>query len=234
SSDLKPEAFGALKASVSGDAFTATASTKGIAGEYSIAITQLAATQTLAAAGQADRTTAIATGSGTVDIEVALADGTTKTLTLNEADTSLNGIVKAINADSELGIKATLVNDGSGTPHRLLLTASDSGTDAAVASITVEGSNELQAAMGYNSTNSGGAVGSLTQQQAAANAQLTINGIAITSQSNTVEDAIEGVQLTLSKGITDPAYLSSQSDDAVAADDINAFVTAYNKLQITI
>src|SRR5690606_38490500 len=78
----KPEAFGSLKASVSGDAFTATASAKGIAGEYSIAVTQLAATQTMVAAGQADRTTAIATGSGTVDIEIALADGSTKTLTL--------------------------------------------------------------------------------------------------------------------------------------------------------
>lgn len=230
----KAEAFGALKASVSGDAFTATASAKGIAGEYNISVNQLAATQTMVAAGQADRTTAIATGSGTVDIEIALAGGGTKTLTMDEADTSLNGIVKAINADPELGIKATLVNDGSGAPHRLLLTASASGTDAAVASITVEGSNELQAAIGYNSTNSGGATGGLTQQQAAANAQLTINGIAVTSQSNHVTDAIEGVELTLSKVTTEPATLSLVNDDTVTADAINAFVTAYNKLQTTI
>src|SRR5690606_26225657 len=133
----KAEAFGALKTNVSGDALTASATPKGIAGEYSIVVSQLAATQTLVAAGQADRTTAIATGTSTVDITITLADGSAKTLTMNKTDTSLNGIVKAINDDPDLGVKATIINDGSGAPHRLLLTAASAGTDAAVASITV-------------------------------------------------------------------------------------------------
>src|SRR5690606_26339910 len=185
-------------------------------------------------AGQAERTQPIVTGTGTVDIEIELADGSTRTLTLDQADTSLDAIVKAINNDPELGVKATLINDGSDTPHRLLLSAATTGTDAAVASITVEGSNELQAAIGYNSTNGGGAAGGLAQQQAAANAQLTINGIPVTSQDNTVDDAIEGVTLTLSKVSTDPVALSVVRDDKVTSDAINVFVTAYNKLQTTI
>ncbi|RTZ47571.1 flagellar hook-associated protein 2 [Candidimonas sp. SYP-B2681] len=227
----KAETFGALKTSANGDAFTAVATSSAVAAEYSIKITDLASSQTLVAAGQADRATTIAGegDTGPIDIEIALGNDSKKTITINKEDTSIDGIMKAINNDPELGVSATVINDGLESPFRLVLTAKATGTKAAVTSITVTGSPNLQGAIGYNSDD-----GNLFEQTAAENAKLTVNGLAIVSQSNTIRDVLDGVTLTLSKKTTEPTILSIARDDAVTSAAINAFVTAYNKLQGTV
>ncbi|SHI18941.1 flagellar filament capping protein FliD [Pollutimonas bauzanensis] len=234
----KAETFGALKTTVSGDAFTASASAKGIAGQYRIEVQELATAQTLTSAGQTNRKAALADGK--VGIEIKLAGNAAKTLTLDSADTSLEGIAKAINSDSSLGVSATLINDGSVPPKSyLLLTAKETGEKASIERITVTDAGAgtdvtaLQNTIGFVK-GSGGApnTGALTEQ-AAKNASLLVNGIQITSQSNTVEDAIDGVTLTLLKkneaGSADT--LSITKDDSVASKAINTFVSAYNNLQ---
>ena len=122
------------------------------------------------------------------------------------------------------------VNDGSGTPHRLLLTSRATGTESAVASITVDGNAELEAFLGYDKVAGTGAF----TEQAATNAQLSINGISITSQTNSIEDAIDGIALTLKQTTDAPASLSVTRDDTAATKAINDFVKAYNSLQGTI
>ncbi|NYT86229.1 flagellar filament capping protein FliD [Pollutimonas harenae] len=232
----KTDTFGALKTSVGGESYTAAASTKAIAGNYNIEVTTLASAQSLTSAPQAARDTQLATGK--VDITVTLNDGTATTLTLDAADTSMEGIVKAINEKSGLGVSATLVNDGKDTPqHYLLLTTKDTGEDAAIASISVSASgddpttdvSQLQSLIGFDK---GAGTGNFTET-AARNAAITINGIAIESQSNTIEDAIEGVTLTLLKETEadKPQTLSVTRDDSVTSKAVNTFVTAYNNLQ---
>jgi flagellar hook-associated protein 2 len=226
----KADTYGALKTSVGGDFFTATATNKAIAGQYSIEVSQLATAQTLTSAGQAARNVAIATdAAGPVDIQITI-DGEVKTLTLDKANTSLEGIVKAINADSSLGVSATLINDGGATPHHLLLTAKGTGDKAAVTAIQVVGSTELENVISFDQ---GGVLPSVLDEAAAKNATLKINGIDISSQTNTVTDAIEGVTLTLTK--QNPAgettNLSVTRDDSVTSKAVNTFVTAYNNLQ---
>src|SRR5690606_19893076 len=70
-------------------------------------------------------------------------------------------------------------------------------------------------------------------EEAAKIAKLSINGIAIESQGNTVEGAIEGVTLTLAKETEDGKAntLSLTRNDEVTSKAINTFVTAYNNLQ---
>src|SRR5690606_2570553 len=101
--------------------------------------------------------------------------------------TSLEDLVAAINADPDLGVHATLVNDGSDTPHRLLLTAAETGTDAAITGISVSGNsdpeNQLQSLIGFNEAQPSS---SLQERVAASDALIDINGISITSQSNTI------------------------------------------------
>ncbi len=223
----KAETFGALKTNVNGDGFTATSTSKAIAGQYSIQVDELATSQTLTSVGQTSRTTALGSGTGAVEIKITV-NGEIKTLKLDQADTSLDGIVKAINSDSSLGLGATLVNDGSGSPHRLLLTASSTGEAASITKIETTNTG-LQSVIGFTK----GSASPLTET-AAKNAQLTINGIGVTSETNTIENAIEGVTLTLSKKTTEAATLSITRDDSVATKAINAFVTAYNSLQTTI
>ncbi|WP_353151364.1 flagellar filament capping protein FliD [Pollutimonas bauzanensis] len=227
----KAEAFGALKTSVSGDAFTATASSKAIAGQYNIEVQQLATHQTLTSVGKTSRTEVLAAGK--VEIEIKIAGQDAKTLTLDSTDTSLEGIAKAINGDSSMGVSATLINDGS--KSYLLLTAKNTGTEASVESISVSDAGagtditELQNTIGFTQGGSSNAL----QEKAAENAKVMFNGIEINSQTNVIEDAIEGVTLTLLKkntaGSTDA--LSVTRDDAVTSKAINDFVTAYNSLQ---
>lgn len=230
----KADSFGAIATKTGSDAISATATTGAIPGQYSIQVDQLATTQTLVYAGQADRTTAIGTG-GTISI--TLNDGKpARTLDLTGGDTSLNGLMKAINADPDIGVNATVVNDGQGTPYRLLLTSRTTGTEAAITQIAVTGNDELNAFLGTQITNGADSSNGGVVVQQAQDAALSINGIVITSHSNTISDVIDGVSLTLNKttGADAPASLNLSRDDSAAKKAITDFVSAYNTLQTTI
>ena len=224
----KPEAFGAMKASVSGEGVSASATSSAIAGNYSVVVDTLATSQTLVTAGAASRTDAIGTGG---EITLTLGDGSTKTLSMADGDTSINGLIAAINGDDSLGVQATVINDGDpSNPYRLMLTATNTGTQAVVTQIDVQGNTDLANLLNFEQ----GAGGTVTEQ-AATNAQISINGIDITSQSNTIEDVIEGVTLTLNEA--DPAKtlnLSISRDDSATTRAITNFVNAYNALQGTL
>lgn len=228
----KENTLGALKATTTGDAYTATASSKAIAGDYRIEVTDLASTQTLVSEGQTDRSAAISEG-GVITFTFEGKDATT--LDLKGKIVSMEDLVKAINADSKLGVRATLVNDGSNAPHRLLLTSTETGTDAAITSISVTGNtdpgNGLQSLIGYDAASQN--TSPMTQQVAAQNAAIKVNGLEISSQSNSIKDAIEGVTLNLLEaGSTQTLKITR--DDTAAATAIKGFVTAYNALQTTI
>src|SRR5690606_10948972 len=77
----------------------------------------------------------------------------------------------------------------------------------------------------------------LSQTVIGKDATLKINGITVTSQSNKVEDAVEGVTITLNKAAAagaSPDTLSVTRDDSVTTTAVNNFVNAYNALQSTI
>jgi flagellar hook-associated protein 2 len=238
----KADTFGALKTSATGDAYTATASTKAVAGSYNIAVKQLATSQSLRTSAQTSRTAPLAEGKVNIEIKLKGSDAT-KTITLDHADTSLEGIVKAVNGDSSLGITATLINTGGkDSESYLMFTAKGTGTEASVESITatksVDGTaSNLNDVIGFD-----GGTGALTEF-AANNASIEINGIEIISQTNNVKDAIEGVTLTLTKthahlgldGDGKDIYatdaLTVSRDDSVTSKAVNSFVSAYNTLQ---
>ncbi len=223
----KTDAFGALAVKSGSDAFSATADSSAIPGQYAIQVDKLASAQTLVYAGRADRTTDIGTD-GTLRITVG---GTEKSIDLTDKGTSLNDLVAAINADSSIGVNATIVNDGTpGSQYRLLLTSRETGTQNAVTNIAVDGNADLQSFLGYAG---GGSTAGVTVQ-AASDAELTINGIAVTSQSNTVENVIDGVKLTLSQTTTSAANLTLTRDDSVAKKAVEDFVSSYNSLLGTI
>ncbi|MYN11665.1 flagellar filament capping protein FliD [Pusillimonas sp. TS35] len=230
----KAETFGAMTAKAGGSAFTATATSAAIAGEYMIDVQALATRQTLTGTGQASRTSTLAAGD--VTLTVTLANGSSKAVTVSQANSSLEGIVKAINEQSGLGVNATLVNDGSANPHRLLLTSQATGTDAAVQSITVAAADGASDVSGVNALfgfDKGGAPNPNLAETAATNASVVVNGISVTNQSNTIDGAIEGVTLTLAQTTTagKPESLSITANDSVTSGAIKTFVDTYNSLQ---
>lgn len=154
------------------------------------------------------------------------------TVTLDAKDQSLQGIRDAINK-ANIGVTATIVSDGSSTPYHLVITSNSTGASSAM-KIGVDGVDgaaadpAIAALLGYDP---GGAQG-LTQTSGAQDTQLTMNGIAITSKSTSVSDAIQGVNLDVSSlGST---TLTVSKDTKSVSDSINAFVKAYNTLNSTI
>lgn len=144
-------------------------------------------------------------------------------ITLDSSNNTLEGIRTAINA-SGAGVTASIVNDGSDTPYRLVLTSNSTGTESAM-TVTYTGTDSTDQAsslLGYD-----GSSGNMTQTVKALDAELTLNGISITSQSNTVEGALQGVTLNLSATSSSQTLTISQDTDAIY-DAISTFVTAYN------
>src|SRR5690606_21064474 len=139
----KGETYNAVTTSVTGDSFTASAKagSVAIAGNYAISVDNLAKAQVLSSDGVAERNKPLVTGSGKVDITFTVGldengDPKTHTISVDAGKSSLEDVAKPINADSKLGVSATLMNDGTDTPHRRLLSADNTGTDNRITAIS--------------------------------------------------------------------------------------------------
>ncbi|MDE3011968.1 MAG: flagellar filament capping protein FliD [Pseudomonadota bacterium] len=225
---------------------SATTDSTAISGNYNINVSQLATAQTLVAAGQVSATAAIGGGSSTkVTFQFGTVSGGTVsngvytgasfaqsaanaggTVTIDSSNNSLQGIASAINA-AGVGVSATVINDGSGTPYRLSLSSSKTGAASAM-KISVSGDATLQSLLGEDPAGTQ----NLSQTQVAQDASLTVNGLAVTSASNAVTQVIKGTTLNLAG--TGSTSLAVAQDTKTIASNVQAFVTAYNTLDSTI
>ena len=231
----KPALFQTVKASSTAtDVLTATAGAGAANGVYAVNVTVLAQAQSLAATGTASSTEAIGTGTltfkfGSIAGGVFVADDTrTADVIIESGDNTLEGIRDAINKDSSLGVTASIVNDGSASPYRLVLMSKQSG-EASIMSVEVSGNVAGDLALYDLLENVPFGTQNLEQTVAAKNAKLTVNGVAITSTSNSVVDAIQGVSMTISKVGT--STLTAKIDTAGVETAVSTFVSAYNSLQ---
>lgn len=225
----KATTYGGMRATSSDTAaLTATAVAGGpaVAGSYAIKIDELATNQSLAVAGLESRTAAIGTGG---KITFTFGDGSTKVLDLGSGDTSLEGIRKSLNAAGH-GISATLLNSGDATrPHVLSLSTAQTGQDARITGISVTGNVDLAAILTYDEATAETNPTLVTERAAAKNASFSVNGIAISSQTNTVEDAIEGLTINLVTAATDKTInLRVAADNTSAQAAVQGLVSAYN------
>lgn len=240
-------AFQSLKTSV-GDSTVlgATANTNAVGGSYQVNVTQLAQAQILSTAGQINSSAAIGSGaSTTISFSFGSVTGGTLTngtysgatfaqdasqasgsVTIDSSNNSLQGIRDAING-ANLGVTATLISDGSATPAHLVITSNKTGQSSSM-KISVTGDPALQSLLNYDPAGTQ----NLTQTSAGQNTQLTVNGIPITSATNQVSEAIQGVTLNVAKiGSTS---LSVAQDTSTVTANVNAFVKAYNDLNTQI
>lgn len=231
-------------ATSSSSAIAASTSSTATAGAYSINVSQLAQAQKLVATGQASTTAAIGDGSSTtVTFSFgtisggALANGTYTgatftpnaarspvSITVDATNNTLQGIRDAINA-SNAGVTASIINDGSGTPFRLALSVAGTGAANSL-KIDVSGNAAVGSLLGYDPAGTQ----QFVQAQAAQNAALTVDGVPITSATNSVDGAIQGVTLTLGQPTGGPVSLTVGRDFSAADSAVSAFVKAYNDL----
>ncbi|MGB2832681.1 MAG: flagellar filament capping protein FliD [Methylotenera sp.] len=238
----------------SGDAkvFTATANGKATNGDYGVTVNQLAKAQKLTMAGVPNTTDVIGTGTLTISFgtftaatttPVALASFTANaaktdiTVAINSSNNTLSGVRDAINATNS-SVSATIVNDG--TSNRLVITSKDTGAvNSLKIAVADDDGNALDASglsqLAYDPLASTGSGKNMTQMQAAKNALLEIDGIAITKPSNVITDAIEGVTLNLlGTSAGNSVSLGIATDKDKIKESVTGFVDAYNKLDDTL
>jgi len=247
-SDVGSSAFSAFKATSSDTTtLSASASSTAVAGTYAVNVTSLAQSQKLVAVGKTSQTTAISDGAattitfdfGTISGGTLTAGaytgatfttngGGTKNVVIDGTNNTLDGIRNAINA-AKVGLSASIVNDGSGTPFRLALSSDTSGVSNSIKIATTGGDGTINTLVGYD-PGAAPAAQHLNQTIAAQNAVFDVNGVSISKTTNTVTDAIQGVSLTLSKTTTTAIALTVARDAAVVVDAVRNFVKTYNDL----
>ena len=175
------------------------------AGVYNIEVTQLA---------QATRRASNAIASGTTfnsgaAFDLTVTVGTTSTA-ISVSTATPEGVVSAVNAQTATtGVSAQLINTGSA--YTLVFT----GTEGDANDFTI---SSASSDLTFQSTT----------LQDAQDALLNINGIDITSSSNTVDEALAGVTLNLYTTTTGTARIGLNPEISTVKANIQALVTAYN------
>ncbi len=190
-------------------------------GSYSLSNIVLAQSQSVYSPSFASASNT-AVGTGTLQIQIG--SGAVSNIVINNGNDTLNGIASAIN-QANLGVSAAVINDGSG--YRLTLTGTETGANNAF-TVAVSGASGSLAELSYSS----GASGGMTLSQAAQNASLSINGLAVTSSSNTVSGAIPGVTLNLQTSGSTTLQVAASNSAFVSA--VQSFTSAFNKTMATI
>lgn len=184
-------------------------------GTYSLNVTQLAAAQKSVSAAQASTATV---GTGTLNISVG---GKTMNVAVGATDT-LSSIASNINNGSgNPGVTATIVAGVNG--NQLVLTSTSTGS-----------ANAFSVSAGSGSSSGVSTLASAlnTPSTAAANAQLTIDGISVSSPTNSVSGALTGVTLNLST--TGSSQLTVAQSTTPITTAVNDFVSAYNTYASTV
>jgi flagellar hook-associated protein 2 len=230
--------FASVKASVADSSILgAGISGAAVAGSYNVEVKSLAQSQKLSSTGFAATSTTVGKGTLTLNLGTysdassppvmfTAKSGTSPvSVTIDSSNNTLAGIRDAIN-NADAGVTASIINDG--TNYRLALTSTESGTANAIKiGVTESGGAGLSALAFDGST---GGVSHLTQNVAAKDAVIKVDGVTITKSTNTITDAIQGVTLNLTKetatDVTTKLTLTRDTDAISTA--IQNFVKNYN------
>lgn len=181
-------------------------------GSYQVRVIQLASAQSLASAAFEDPDAPLGAGTLTLGVGGAVAD-----LEIEEATSSLRDVRDAIN-DSDMDVRAVIVRDGQ--QYRLLISSTATGTQ-----------NEVTLSTG-GSLDGRLASAAMTETAPAQDAEFSVNGLVLTSSTNSVEDVLPGITLALAnptEGLETVTVTVAADRDGVS-DRVEALVKAYNAL----
>jgi len=207
------------------------------AGSYAVHVDSLASAQTVASSAFASSDAIVGEGSLTIELGswtgeptptgfTAKSGSTPIVIDIGSGETSLSAIRDKINS-MDAGVTASIVNDATGA--RLALRSTETGAENAfriTASETVDDGNVATglSALAFDAT----ASSPMTRSQSAANASATINGITISSASNTLDQVVDGLTLTLLQETTGDVEVTVAADTDAVRTAITSFVKAFN------
>ncbi|NYH07386.1 flagellar filament capping protein FliD [Pseudomonas moraviensis] len=230
-STTNPAFAGFTATSSNTNVLSATSDSTAVTGNYNVVVTQLATGSKIASASFAGGA-ASAIPSGTLKIS---QNGTDYNVDI-PAGSTLQNTRDAINkAQGANGISANIVTDASGA-SRLVISSNKTGagsdlTVSGIAGLEIDGAKPMSASPAAGDS---GAVNGVAKD-----ALLTIDGLQVSSKSNTVTGAISGLTLnltTVSPGspTPTPTVVNVDANTKGLQTSIQQFVDAYNALKTTI
>jgi flagellar hook-associated protein 2 len=159
-------------------------------------------------------------------ISIGMGSGAPVVVDINSTDNTLGTLATALSGISSLGVKAQVVSNSDGTSSLQITsgTAGSAGTLTVNSSI-VDTSTAATTSLGYTSPVSG------------ADAVLAVDGVNLTSSSNTVANLIPGVTFQLlapstkeSDGSLEQIQVVIGNDNTDVESTVNSFVSDYNSL----
>jgi len=236
-------AFFGYTASLSSNSSTVTASTlldvsgtSGLAaGQHSIVVSQVAQAERLSSSSAVTDSAGAAISSASNALNLS-GSFTLAGVTVSVASgDSLNDIAANINqlntGASATGVTASVMKVGT-SDFRLILASDTTGATGFTLSGTALDAAGSLSALQLGAT---GQTNAFQTLQAAQDANLSIDGLALTRSSNTITDALSGVTLSLKQA--DPAVTVNMSigvDQTALRANVQSFVDAYNSLQTLI
>jgi flagellar hook-associated protein 2 len=185
-----------------------SASSTATAGSHTVVVNSLAQTSS----DYSDAVSANDTLAGSVTIQVG--SGASQTITVDSSSNTLSTLAAAINS-AGVGVTASIITDTSGS--RLSLVSGSSGA-----------SGELTVTSALSDATSGTNIGFNTGQTGV-DASLKVDGIPLSSASNTVSTAIPGVTFQLlSAALGSPVQVEITNDNTAIETAFSSLVSAYN------
>ena len=198
------------------------ASSSAVAGTHTVVVKSLATTSSGYLTPITDASDKL---SGSITLQVGT--GKAQTIDVPASDNTLSGLAAAINA-SGVGVTASLLTDSSGSRLSLV-----SGTSGANGTVTVDSpSNSI-----VDTSNANSPLAYTASPVVPADAQLTVDGVNLTSSSNTVTNLIRGLTFQLlapsakeSDGSLEQIQVVIGNDVTDVASTVNTMVSDYNAL----
>ena len=192
-------------------------------GDYNITVDKLATTSKVEGTF-ASSTTALITEDGTLTFKAGDEEFTVDV----KAGDTLEQVRKRINNNGDnFGLTANIVNTSDGKAKLIL----DSGVSGAGNDLSITGSTTALTDK-FSTTGS-----NMTQTQAAGSAQITVDGNILTSETNTFEDTIAGLDVTVLRTSDKDTDGNAKSNRVKVTTDTSAitklvqdFIDSYNTL----
>lgn len=186
------------------DVLSLTSATTGAtAGSHTIVVNKLAQTSS-------DYSDTLANGGDTLSGSLTIQG---QTITIDSSNDTLATLASAINS-ADIGVNASVITDVSGSRLSVV-----SGTSGSAGQLAISGA--------LTDATTGTSIGFNTGQTGQ-DASLTVDGISLTSGSNSVTSAIPGVTFQLLSTSTDPVQVQITNDTTDVATAVSSVVTAYN------
>jgi flagellar hook-associated protein 2 len=185
-----------------------SATAAAVAGSHTIEITQLAQTSSNASTVVSAANNTL---SGTLTIQ-----GHTFNVDSADNDNTLSSLSAAING-AGIGVTSSVITDSSGSRLSLV-----SGTSGAAGQLTILANLTDASSNPVTFPSSSGQVGQ--------DANLTVDGVSVTSPSNTVTTVIPGITFQLLALSTTPVQVQITDDTTSIGTSISSFVSAYNQV----